>query len=541
MDPHRAGPGPSIQDVLTRQDVHRSSLLWDAPLAGEEVPGVLTCRHRDKGLLEGLFEGGLDPRIAAHITDAGLDGLLRVPNIDIDHSLITALVERWRPETHSFHLPLGEMTITLQDIEVIMGVPVDGLPVVGYTHMDDWSDLCSNLLGHRPPRGLGGVKNTGVMEGPRIKAKWLEDRFRNPLPADASEELVQQYARFYILEMLAGILFMDKSGERHSVMYLQFFNPISNGKRYIWGSAALSWLYRHLCKASEKEAKQIGGAVLLVQLWAWERFPHICPVMRHPHQALPPGPLAIRWKGAKITTEHPMHVLRAYRLSLTSLRPNQIVWEPYRNYLGSLPAYCTAGQCIWRSIVPLINFWVVEGHHPERVLRQFGMKQDVPINVDTSTELHKITLQGKHEKNWAAEHRTHIAKWAAHAIIVDAPPFHGEMSYNDDYMVWFRPRTVRHITRETSYWDTLVESQLRIMEKCEPGSEIYNDCINALRAVEELGRLTLDDARTADNTSEPAVGRGRQASRRQRQGGRQSSQRPTSSRRQISVPTPARR
>ncbi|XP_065634661.1 serine/threonine-protein phosphatase 7 long form homolog [Quercus suber] len=263
--------------------------------------------------------------------------------------------------------------------------------------------------------------------------------------------------------------------------------------------------------------------------------------MRHPHQALPPGPLAIRWKGAKITTEHPMHVLRAYRLSFTSLRPNQIVWEPYRNYLGSLPAYCTAGQRIWRSIVPLIHFWVVEGHHPERVLRQFGMKQDIPINVDTSTELHKITLQGKHEKNWAVEHRTHIAKWAAHATIADAPPFHGEMSYNDNYMVWFRPRTVRHITRETSYWDTLVESQLRIMEKCEPGSEIYNDCINALRAIEELGRLTLDDARTVGNTSEPAVGRGRQAGRRQRQGGRQSSQRPTSSRRQTPGPTSGRR
>nr|POE50537.1 hypothetical protein CFP56_00001 [Quercus suber] len=105
--------------------------------------------------------------------------------------------------------------------------------------------------------------------------------------------------------------------------------------------------------------------------------------------------------------------------------------------------------------------------------------------------------------------------------------------------------TRQDVHRSSLLWDAPlageVESQLRIMEKCEPGSEIYNDCINALRAVEELGRLTLDDARTADNTSEPAVGRGRQASRRQRQGGRQSSQRPTSSRRQISVPTPARR
>ncbi|KAK9995441.1 hypothetical protein SO802_020127 [Lithocarpus litseifolius] len=509
MDPHQQGP--SIQDVLRWQDVHRSSLLWDAPLEGEAVPGVLNCRHREKGLLE----GGVDPRIATYITAAGLDGLLRVPNIDIDHSLITALVERWRPETHSFHLPHGEMTITLQDVEVIMGVPVAGLPVVGYTGMNNWGDLCAELLGHMPPdRVVGRGANTAVLEGARVKAKWLEDQFRNPLPADTTDVLVQQYARFYILEMLAGTLFMDKFGERHSLI--------------------------HLCKASEKTAKQISSAVLLVQLWAWVRFPHICPVMRHPHQALPLGPLAIKWKGAKITTEHPTHVLHAYRMSLASLRPNQVVWEPYRNYLDSLPAYCTAGQHIWRSVVPLIHFWVVEGHHPERVLRQFGIKQGIPDNIDNSIELHKITLQGKHDKNWVEEHAAHIAEWAAHAKIVEAPPFHGEMSYNDKYMVWFRPRTV--------------ESQLKIMAKCELRSEIYTDCINALQAVEELGRLTLDDARAVGNTSVPTIRPGRQAGGRQGQGGRHqssqcptsgqrptSAQHPTSGRRHTPVPTSSRR
>ncbi|KAK7855382.1 hypothetical protein CFP56_028304 [Quercus suber] len=55
-----------------------------------------------------------------------------------------------------------------------------------------------------------------------------------------------------------------------------------------------------------------------------------------------------------------------------------------------------------------------------------------------------------------------------------------------------------------------VESQLRIMVKCELGFEIYTDCINALKSIEELGRLTLDDACAAGNISEPAVGRGRQ-------------------------------
>ena len=107
--------------------------------------------------------------------------------------------------------------------------------------------------------------------------------------------------------------------------------------------------------------------------------------------------------------------------------------------------------------MPLIHFLVIKGHHPERVLRQCEMKQGILVYVDTSTELHKITLQG--HKNWAQEHAMHIAKWAVHATIINAPPFHGEISYNDEYMVWFRPRTLRHITKETSYWDTLVSLQ----------------------------------------------------------------------------------
>ena len=52
------------------------------------------------------------------------------------------------------------------------------------------------------------------------------------------------------------------------------------------------------------------------------------------------------------------------------------------------------------------------------------------------------------------------------------------------------------------------------MGKYEPGFAIYIECINALQSVKEIGRLTLDDARDAGNTSEPAIGHGRQASGR---------------------------
>ncbi|XP_075634456.1 serine/threonine-protein phosphatase 7 long form homolog [Castanea sativa] len=164
MDLH--GAGPSVQPLLTRQLVHCSSSRWDVPLVGEEVSSVLTCRHR----FISVPEGGLDPQISAYIADVGLEGLLRVPNIDLDHALITTLVERWQLETHSFHLPHGEMAIMLQDMEVIIRVLVDDLPVVGFTHMQDWGNLCAELLGHRlPNRKVGASKNIAVMEGLRVK------------------------------------------------------------------------------------------------------------------------------------------------------------------------------------------------------------------------------------------------------------------------------------------------------------------------------------------------------------------------------------
>ena len=73
-----------------------------------------------------------------------------VPSIQLDIALITAFVERWRPKTHTFHLPHGEMTITLQDVEVIMGLPIEGEVIVGPTKRT-WTDVCAKMLGIQIP------------------------------------------------------------------------------------------------------------------------------------------------------------------------------------------------------------------------------------------------------------------------------------------------------------------------------------------------------------------------------------------------------
>ena len=148
----------------------------------------------------------------------------------VDHALITALVEQWRLETHMFHLPHEEMGITLQDIEVMLGILVDGLPVTRRTDLK-WNEVCRDLLGHEPPPVIRN-SNKSTLTRARIKYKWLDAQFAAPLATDANDEVVQQNARYHLLVRMGALLFMDKSVDWVSLLTLPLFNPISNARQY---------------------------------------------------------------------------------------------------------------------------------------------------------------------------------------------------------------------------------------------------------------------------------------------------------------------
>ena len=89
--------------------------------------------------------------------------------ISLDWHLITAFIERWRPETHTFHVPQGECTITLQDVSIILGLPIDGVAVSDNTCLD-WREVCASLLGVVP-----GDKN---ISGQRLRLTWLTEQLK---------------------------------------------------------------------------------------------------------------------------------------------------------------------------------------------------------------------------------------------------------------------------------------------------------------------------------------------------------------------------
>ena len=122
-------------------------------------PGPLKCRDRNDEFRK-LRRIVVDDRIVDIVKRVGLEGLYRTLCREIDHNLITAFVEQWRPETHTFHLPHGETTITLQDVEVLLGIPIDDEAIVGTIYMT-WAAECQSMLGI--------ATNGTVLKGQRIQ------------------------------------------------------------------------------------------------------------------------------------------------------------------------------------------------------------------------------------------------------------------------------------------------------------------------------------------------------------------------------------
>ncbi|KAM3266272.1 hypothetical protein P3L10_003266 [Capsicum annuum] len=60
----------------------------------------------------------------------------------------------------------------------------------------------------------------------------------------------------------------------------------------------------------------------------------------------------------------------------------QFVWQPYSpDVFATLPDYCVNDSTVWRAIVPVIAWDVVEWHYPDRVLRQFELIQNISSKI----------------------------------------------------------------------------------------------------------------------------------------------------------------
>jgi hypothetical protein len=143
---------PELLDVNT-DERHRSYL---AAVEGQELhelrPRVAKqLLHLDDRWLDRLRDAGLLPLARTLQAGDGQDGGAK-KRMQLDRTLLAVLADRWRPETHTFHLPCGEMASTLQDMSYLLGLPIAGEAVDSVAVPPFWrAELQERFAPANPP------------------------------------------------------------------------------------------------------------------------------------------------------------------------------------------------------------------------------------------------------------------------------------------------------------------------------------------------------------------------------------------------------
>lgn len=144
---------PTLLELF--HDENQRCKLWIASDADGPLP-LLLRSGRD------YWE--LDARYIPILRDTGLLPLVRLLSIrrrlTLDASLLSALVDMWRPKTHTFHFRWGDMTVTLQDILFLSGLPIRGEPLVLGRPSVDWKAMLEHQFGIHVPKHARGVLRT---------------------------------------------------------------------------------------------------------------------------------------------------------------------------------------------------------------------------------------------------------------------------------------------------------------------------------------------------------------------------------------------
>ncbi|RYR40001.1 hypothetical protein Ahy_A09g045651 [Arachis hypogaea] len=335
----------------------------------------------------------LDERYVSYLQIARLYHLARLNDrwFQLDESLVSAFVKRWRPETHTFHMLFEECTITLQDVAYQLGLPVDGCYVSGCL-----TDFHVYIEGGRPARVwfqelLGVIPPLSQVQKLAVNCTWFQETF-GECPAGADEETVRRFARQ---------LFTDKSGNRIHIRWLLYVARLEEMGTYSWGSAALAWLYWCMCQVANRHVVKLAGPFQLLQSWIFWHFPRFRPAGYDTCS----WPLASRWSGYNPPGGEKRPRVQNWRLRLDMLQATdkndgiflQFIWMLYSSpevlqvvHPEVLEPRHTA---MWRSVMSLIYFAVIEWHQIDRILPQFDGVQPRPhpaLNIDF--------LMSKHER-----------------------------------------------------------------------------------------------------------------------------------------------
>ncbi|XP_028195151.1 protein MAIN-LIKE 1-like [Glycine soja] len=309
--------GPRDPSVLTSFADHVAHAVW----SGQERPDLKLVSHGRKVTLIGRPV----PEIEGLVGATGLSPLIDCSIVTGDPGLVSAFVERWHSETNTFHLPVGELTITLDDVSSLLHFPITGaLHNFHALSAEEAIFLLTELLEVFVEEARA---ETTRSRGAYVRLRWVRDIYE--MRCQARRWIVA--ARAYLLHLVDCTLFANKSETYVHVVHLDAFCDLGQSDGYAWGVAALIHMYDQLDEASRTTTRQIAGYLTLLQYWIYEHFPsvHQC-VTYDAYQET--SPRASRWLTSKA---HMKGITGApYRARCDALTITDVSWLPYTEHQG---------------------------------------------------------------------------------------------------------------------------------------------------------------------------------------------------------------
>ncbi|XP_025692572.1 serine/threonine-protein phosphatase 7 long form homolog [Arachis hypogaea] len=348
---------------------------------------MLTCNHP-------LIPDRYDDRVEKYLRFTGFYHASQIGIVKCQKALVNALIERWYPDTHTFHLSIGECAVTLEDVAMILGLPTDGLPVTGMTinSVEALEVECLDQFGVAPRKA--------ECRGSGIKLTWLRDQKERLQLQLENEESKQRYVKCHIMLLIGTILLGDKSGASVHWKFLPLLREFGSIVQFSWGSACLAHLYRALCRASRFDCKEIDGSLTLLVVWAFMRLPFLAPVPREPRGFS----LANRWRNWERGDRRFRYTkLAHFRKAFDDLQEGQFVWVAYvvdRVDPNVITADIYMHSVVWSATVPLVSFECIEWHATDQFRQQFGFMQGVPHQERNLDKAHGEVLTGPKNLNW---------------------------------------------------------------------------------------------------------------------------------------------
>ncbi|MBA0875575.1 hypothetical protein Goshw_003335, partial [Gossypium schwendimanii] len=116
-------------------------------------------------------------------------------------------------------------------------------------------------------------------------------------------------------------------------------------------------------------------------------------------------------------------------------------WTPYKDpaIRAVIPDEFLQNRIAWHVKVALINYGTMEPHQSDRVLRQFGYRQPIPVEPEVFDDQHKVDLR-QLNTDWPRYWSEYMEMWEDkyEYIPTREPIIIPELACVSEYMPWFR-------------------------------------------------------------------------------------------------------